>query len=202
MRLIAFGDSHTYGGELPGGSGHGHAGKFGYDQPSPVAWPQLIANHLNCECVNVAQPGYSNKEILTRILKFQFQPMDRAVVMWTHVTRDVIFTHNDNDIKIGPNRINDSPRVKYYYMAHGDHDMQVSAWLYMDHAALYLQSQQVEFAMTTYDAWNPLSRIGKNHININKTFQDLGTDFVQDKIHFGVQSHISLSEQIISDLGW
>lgn len=202
MRLIAFGDSHTYGEELPGGSGHGLAGKFGYDEPSPVAWPQLVANHLGCECINVAQPGYSNKEILTRVLKFQFQPMDRVVILWTHVSRDVIFEHNGNDVKVSANRLNENPRVKYYYMAHGDYDMQVSAWLYMDHAAAHLQSQNIDFGMATYDAWNKQSCVGKNHININKTLQDLGTDFTQDKIHFGVQSHVSLSKQMISDLGW
>jgi hypothetical protein len=202
MRLIAFGDSHTYGGELPGGSGSGHAGNFGYTEPSPVAWPQLVANHLDCECVNIAQPGYSNKEILMRVLKFQFQPMDHVIILWTHVSRDIIFTHNGNDVKVSASRLNENPKVKYYYMAHGDHDMQVSAWLCMDHAASHLQLQNIKFGMATYDTWNAGSRVGKNHININKTFQDLGTDFLPDNAHFGVQSHVSLSKQMISDLGW
>lgn len=202
MRLIAFGDSHTYGEELPGGGGHGYAGKFGYDQPSPAAWPQLVANHLTCECVNLAQPGHSNKEILTRVLKFQFQPMDHVVILWTHVSRDVIFEHDGDDVKISSNRLNENPRVKYYYMAHGDHDMKISAWLCVNHAALHLQHQHINFGMATYDAWDSQLCVGPNYININKTFQDHAVDLAKDNMHLGVHSHVSLSKQMISDLGW
>ena len=202
MRVIAFGDSHTYGEELPGGGGHGLAGKFGYDQPSPVAWPQLIADQLSYECVNLAQPGYSNKEILISILKYNFQPDDRALVLWTHIARDVIFEIGGTDVKVSPNRIKDNFKAKYYYMSHGEHDMKISAWLHVSHAASHFHAQQIKFGMATYDAWDSDLCVGTNYININKTFRDHAVDLAKDNMHLGVQSHVNMSRQIISDLGW
>jgi hypothetical protein len=202
MRLIAFGDSNTYGDGLPGVGGHGLAGQYGYDQPSPMAWPQLLADRLNCECLNLAQPGYCNKEILASILKFQFEPTDHVVVLWTHVSRDVVFEDHNSHVKISAAKAKDSPKVRHYFMAHSEYDMQVTAWLQMSHAALYLQSQQVKFAMATYDTWDPALCIGKNYTSVNKTFRDVGVDFGSDNIHFGTQSHINLTEQMIKDLCW
>jgi len=60
MRLIAFGCSYTYGAGLEDcftpPIGHGPI-------PSKFAWPQLVANELNMECINMSSSGASNKEI-------------------------------------------------------------------------------------------------------------------------------------------
>ena len=84
MRLITFGCSYTYGTGLedcftpPLGSG---------PIPSKFAWPQLVANDLNMDCVNMSSPGSSNKEILNTLLNFKFDSSDVVIVMWTFLER-------------------------------------------------------------------------------------------------------------------
>jgi hypothetical protein len=84
MRLIAFGCSNTYGHGLvdcfipPGAAG---------PIPSKFAWPQLVANELNMDCINMALPGSSNKEILNTLLNFKFDVTDVVIVMWAYIER-------------------------------------------------------------------------------------------------------------------
>ena len=84
MRLIAFGCSFTYGVGLadcftpPYGAGL---------VPSKFAWPQLVANELNMDCINMSSPGSSNKEILNTLLNFKFEPTDVIIVMWSFINR-------------------------------------------------------------------------------------------------------------------
>ena len=57
-RLITFGCSNTYGHGLP--DCHVPPNEAG-PNPSKVAWPQLLADRRGLECVNLGQPGGSNK---------------------------------------------------------------------------------------------------------------------------------------------
>ena len=92
MRLVAFGCSYTYGSGLsdcfvpPKGNG---------PIPSKFAWPQLVANELNLECINMSLPGASNKEILNTLLNFKFDSSDVFIVMWTFLERWCILTDSE-----------------------------------------------------------------------------------------------------------
>ena len=84
MRLITFGCSFTY--------GHGLEDCFTPPlEPGPIpskfAWPQLVANDLNMDCVNMSSPGSSNKEILHTLLNFKFNSTDVVVIMWSFIER-------------------------------------------------------------------------------------------------------------------
>jgi hypothetical protein len=92
-RLVAFGCSNTYGEGLPDCWDDGQAGP----KPSKYVWPQLLADDLNLECVNLSVPGTSNKQICNDILNTNFKPTDIVFIMWTYFSRTCCFQDNDND---------------------------------------------------------------------------------------------------------
>ena len=69
--VVILGCSHTYGVGLKdcwldvGGPGD--------LPPSKLAWPQLMANKLNIECINASKWGSSNRETWHRIINFDFK---------------------------------------------------------------------------------------------------------------------------------
>ena len=73
-RLVAFGCSHTY------GEGLEDCWNWETRKAGPVAskfaWPQILANLLKRECVNLGRRGASNKEILHNIQMFDFEKDD------------------------------------------------------------------------------------------------------------------------------
>jgi len=89
-RLIAFGCSHTYGVGLP------DCYKLGktLGTPSKLSWPQLVANELNYECVNLSEPGSSNKRITYNVSKFNFLSTDLVMILWTYPARHCIIKDN------------------------------------------------------------------------------------------------------------
>ena len=53
-------------------------------EPSKYAWPQLVADRLGYECVNVSKPGLGAKGAWHLLIANQqlFKPNDILVVMW------------------------------------------------------------------------------------------------------------------------
>ena len=63
MRLVAFGCSQTWGSALPDVWGIKENQTIHERGVSKYAWPKLLANKLDVECVNLGIAGASNKEI-------------------------------------------------------------------------------------------------------------------------------------------
>lgn len=87
-RIIAFGCSNTY--------GHGLSDCFEPNsreagpRASRLAWPQLVANQIGYECVNLGICGASNKLITYRAQNYQFGSRDVAVFLWSYLHRHCI----------------------------------------------------------------------------------------------------------------
>jgi hypothetical protein len=97
-RIIAAGCSYTF--------GHGledcftpptNPGPF----PSKFAWPQLVSSAVDKECINLATPGGSNKEIAYNLNKFNFKPDDICLIQWTFVHRNTLYFNESKFEKIG-----------------------------------------------------------------------------------------------------
>jgi hypothetical protein len=104
MRLITFGCSYTQGIGLDGGTFKDHESYRSphdailYIQPaSEHAWPQLLADKLNLECVNLGRGGSSPKFILQMIKEFQFQPSDTVIIQWPAGSRRVVWAEEGSD---------------------------------------------------------------------------------------------------------
>lgn len=97
-RIIAFGCSYTF--------GHGLSDCFQTKNfepgpsPSQLAWPQLVANSLGWECVNLGVCGAGNKQISHIAHRFEFGSRDVAVFLWSYIHRHCIIDplHPDHDV--------------------------------------------------------------------------------------------------------
>jgi len=115
MRLITFGCSLTQGIGLDGKNFRNHEY---YRSPqdavqkikpaSNLAWPQLLANKLNLECVNLGRGGSSPKFVFQMIKEFQFQSTDTVVIQWPASHRKVVWAE-ESEIPTNPTPYN--PKV-------------------------------------------------------------------------------------------
>lgn len=216
-RLIAFGCSHTYGMSL---EDNFTKDKFsaGY-KSSKHAWPEILADKLNLECVNNGICAASNLEILISILRQQYHCNDTVFVLWTTPYRDMLKFEN-YDLKIGSflidktfsskdlnktvipdlisNKINPNEVInitKKYFSTHEFVDMEFRSYLYQFTAALFLQSKNLQFKFAS--AWNwPLDTTDvPNFISKINILNDIKKiDYALDKKHFGPKTHKEIAK--------
>lgn len=178
MRIICFGGSNTFG--------------SGLDDPEN-AWPNVLGKLENCEIVNKSRAGSSNLEILYEILKFNFQPDDKAVILWVPPYRDYMF---DPEQQMGA-WVDDSELKTNWMLAHSNKDLVMRNWFYISHANDYLNNNKIVFinsAETIRDLnkYKPkfklpiLSDIKMDRI---KFFGDKASD----NVHPGIKSHIKIA---------
>ena len=93
-RLIAFGDSNTFGHGLP--DCWDEKGKGPLDIPSKLAWPETLSKLMKHQHnpVNKSWPGASNDMIWHEGLRFNYGNKDVAVFMWTYLGRMSILADN------------------------------------------------------------------------------------------------------------
>ena len=82
MRLVAFGCSNTFGQALPDVWDYKKNVSISKQGPSKYAWPQVLADKLNLECVNLGTPGASNKEVWFHIVNTEFKKSDIVIILW------------------------------------------------------------------------------------------------------------------------
>lgn len=118
MRLVTFGCSLTY-------------GQFLEDRDTQ-SWPAQLGAMLNVPVVNMGIHGASNKEILYRILNFDFQSDDVCVILWTNLSRWIIFNENNSD-RLGAwqNTKQASAFVEHFW---NDYDMELDLFERANHA--------------------------------------------------------------------
>jgi hypothetical protein len=157
-RLITFGCSLTYGHGLEDcwtKSGHPTI------NPSKYAWPQLVADELEIECLNFSQPGASNKYILYTLQNFVFQKNDIVLCLWSHAERYTVLKENDYRI-IGP-WINEKYVKMYYKHLYDDYDGLHDLYTRANWAKNYLDLLDIKnlhavcsekYKSKLFDAWN------------------------------------------------
>lgn len=147
-RLITFGCSFTYGQGLPGCKLGNNYSKIS-NSPSELAWPALLGNLLKLETINKGIPGASNLEILYQILNFKFNKDDIIVIMWSLSDRDLFFISNKNKFKpyrqLGLWLTNKTGFVFKWLQNFNVVDQIVKSWIYMNHADLYLSSNNLKY---------------------------------------------------------
>jgi len=221
-RVISFGCSHTFGMGLPDVY-LGIEKNFEVAQhPSAYAWPQLIANNLNLECINKGICAASNLQILNEIVSFDFQPLDKVYVLWTTPYRDWLKFENYN-LKIGSFLIDKTfnkaelynliiPGVidksldpativkiaQKYFSVHDLADMEFRSWLHQFTTGMFLESKNINFVFSTGWAWNQNTTPFKSYIkslNVLNQIKDL--DYALDGRHFGPKTHGQMANLLI-----
>lgn len=104
-RLIAFGDSFTFGNDL-----------HDWDDltPSQSTWPALFAQYLKLEYICAAEPGASNNSIARKVLSFDFCSDDLVILNWTWINRWDFFNGKEWET-LRPSGCEDSIFARYYY---------------------------------------------------------------------------------------
>jgi hypothetical protein len=152
MRLIAFGCSNTYGQGLhdcylKGGPG---------PHPSKYAWPAQLAKMLDCECVNMAHPGSSNKLIWHRVMNFDFAQTDIVVIHWSLLHRSSVIYKDKEHINLGLWNIIEKdigdPWKRFITAINDDYDRLLDSCSYIDHANLYLRDKINKLANVVFNA--------------------------------------------------
>lgn len=69
------------------------------NKASFYAWPSVLAQLINYNCVNKGHGGSSNLEILHNILDTcqQWKPGDLVIVMWSYYERNIFYNIEDNN---------------------------------------------------------------------------------------------------------
>lgn len=221
-RLIAFGCSHTYGMGLEDSFIEEEPFKP-YISPSKYAWPNLLAEQLDRECVNLSIPGGSNLEILYSILDFKFQKSDSVVVGWTSPLRDIV-VYPESTVRIAPFLVNGMfaedqvkeivPNLypgsnsvelqeinKKYFQVHSDTDMNIRSWLHQYTAGCYLKSKNIDFHFSSVWGWKPTHIKIESFITLENFLEHLGDcnqlDFARDKMHMGPNAHQLFAAEVL-----
>jgi len=91
-RLIAFGCSNTLGQALPDIWNFDKNKPNNDKGPSKYAWPQLLANKLDVECINNGIQGNAPKDTWWLIMNFPFKDNDIVTILWPHIFRTTFLT--------------------------------------------------------------------------------------------------------------
>jgi hypothetical protein len=197
-RLIAFGDSFTYGHYL--------------DDHQTQSWPARLGLKLGIDVVNKADPGSSNVEILAEVLNFEFEKDDLIIIGWTYVERDVVFKKDtlfkigktSRFINYGKNRRlqawTDDPVCEQWFNIFTDYDLGIKSGLHIHHAELFLDSLQLKqyHFLSHIQSYNPFENspkwIHKPKNLINIIFKKV--DLANDNNHPGILSHQLLADKL------
>jgi len=187
-RLVTFGCSYTFGMGLK----DIYKNPTNLPFPSIYSWPNWLGIKLQMEVINKSHPGSGNKEILNKILKFNFQNDDLVIIMWSHFVRfDYYFIHNNKY---------EGKRVNLEYDKNTDYfwDNAYKNYLAMQHAALYLRAKNVR--SLAFIAFKPdyLQYPKPDFLDIPNFFtvEDYVKDKALDDGHFGIESHKCLAEML------
>jgi hypothetical protein len=220
-RLIASGCSLTYGHGLPdcvSKQNIKHAGK----KPSELAWPSLVAEKLNRNCVNLSRPGASNKQIWHSLLNFDYQPDDIVIVYWSFIHRYCSLISSDavNHVYLDINAPHKESKI-YYKKIFTEYDSLLDFYLRVRDTDLFLKSQNIEkiIHMTVenldnsnsihrirYDVPLPehkksFSRVPKFHNKFSIVDRNsIWVDMALDDDHPGIRSHQLFADQLLSIL--
>ena len=94
-RVIACGCSNTYGHGLKDITDNFGKMYMPLRGPSKLAWPQLLADKLGYECVNLSMPASSNKLISYKLTDQKIEKDDVVVFLWTFLLRTCILKEID-----------------------------------------------------------------------------------------------------------
>jgi hypothetical protein len=203
-RLIAFGDSFTYGHGLS--DCHIPEKNWQGPMPSKFAWPQVLGDMLGIEVINKSICGSSNIQILKEILIYEnVLPTDIVMVGWTFNLRDCIFKKNvfgvESELRVSAWH-DDDTIVKNYFNVHNNHDLAVRAGLYIHHAESYLKTKtdnQYHFSALPQKWYNtdgiPEFIKHPQHFIAGRII-DHSTDMALDNSHPGPISHRQAAEKL------
>lgn len=205
-RLVTFGCSNTKGDGLPDVYDKVRKETPTWSKPSTYAWPKLLADKLEYECLNLAVSGSSNKHICNIALNTQFKESDTVIFMWTYFSRSCVFQQEG----VEPSRImiQDTevfPRkrrwiLNYYKKYYTDADAIIDAYVRMNLAKQFLDSKGIKNYHTSCHETDDIDNVEAPLWN-NVELLDIGftkprLDVALDNQHPGLLGHKRFSNNL------
>ena len=197
--LVTFGDSCTY--------GHGLKDCIAKDgrnpgkKPSKFAWPTLLAEQMDYDCVNLGIPGASNKEILHKVLDTKL-PDNAVVIMgWSFYNRTCIIKKHSIE-QIG-NWQNSKASKSFFKHIHDDYDMHLDFYLranfiknYLDNLGIENYHWRLEETLEKQKPrWNAVKFPDFDYHKVRKKYP-----LAMDNLHPGEEAHQKLSEVFLNKI--
>ena len=207
-RLVAFGCSNTYGEGLEDCWILSPSGSNMRDGPNPskFAWPMVLANIMDLECVNLSLPAASNKWICNKVLNTKLSNTDTVVFMWSYFDRTCFFQDDNTyrrlmgqDIANVTMSASDKKYTKQFYKQfYTRTDLLIETFMKINFAKLFLDTHGIKnYHFTCDDMLTKMSVPVWNCANV--TIPDgikHNVDFALDNQHPGPVSHSIIASQI------
>ena len=191
-RLVAFGCSNTFGSWLPDTEDR-------ISKPSKFAWPQILADKLNLECVNLGSPAASNKEIWWKILNYQPVKTDIVIILWSWYDRYCIITDSDViKLHIHHDNIRSNNFSKYL---HHTYDMQIDFYLRCNHINQFLKNKVK--LIRHNNQGKLLINSSFNEIDFLKADMNTIRDMLPkalDNSHPGIEAHEQFAKEVYNEI--
>ena len=142
-RLVTFGCSNTFGYALSDVWDYKKNIPIVDGPPSKYAWPQLLADKLDLECVNLGIPGASNKQIWHTIINTEFFETDIVIILWSWYNRWCVLDKKQNNNKIKQfhqYQKNNDAKIFFKHL-HTTYDMVVDFYLRCNHIETLLKDK-------------------------------------------------------------
>lgn len=208
-RLVTFGCSFTYGMGLedcyiPDDPWHICTGRPG-PEPSMYAWPQLTANALKMDCVNLGQAGISNKTIAHKILTTEFKKSDTVAIMWTFFSRTSVIRESGIE-EISVWRDERTSRV-YYKVLHTDENSIFDNYEHINFCNFYLKDKVAKIVNVL--AMKSITDLREsdfaaphwNTVNLDLVMDEYHKfPLSQDGIHPGAEAHQAFSQRLLKNI--
>lgn len=196
-RIIFFGCSLTYGHGLP------DCIIPPYDpgpKPSKFSWSYIVSKYLQGECINLSEPGSSNKKIWNNILNFNYHKDDIVFIQWTFSERSALIKKN-KVINISPWNQYDEEYFKNWY---DPYDSRLMTKLYIQDANSALEKKKIKFynlvaESCDKDVFKLKDRIVE-HIPIYIMSYRKNYDKALDNEHPGVECNAVYAKKILNFL--
>jgi hypothetical protein len=198
MRLVAFGCSYTRGTALDDVWNFDKNCSI-YPMPSKHAWPQVIADKLGLECVNLGKGGYSNKAIWHTVVNFDFKPNDLIFIHWSFLDRYHFYENKDVGHIVDHKSDSLRDRAFFKYL-HSDYDMLNDMYMRINHidSLLYGKTRyHLQIAPTDVPPWNN-TKIQEIYLEDFK----IKYPRANDNSHPGILAHNEFASTLIQTLGY
>lgn len=196
MRLVAFGCSYTRGTALDDIWDFKNNCSI-FPQPSKYAWPQVIADELGIECVNLGKGGYSNKAIWHTIVNFDFEPNDIVFIHWSYLDRYHYYETNNSGTIVDHRGTTLRDRAFFKYL-HSDYDMKNDLFMRINHIdSLLYEKKRYHLLIEPADfpSWN---RTAINELYLTNCKNKYPR--ANDNSHPGILAHKEFATKILQTL--
>ncbi len=202
-RLVVFGCSYTYGHGLPDCFVEpSHPGLT----PSNLAWPKLVANKLDYECLNLSCPGSGNFQILMSVLGTEFQEDDFVIMAFSYFTRFDMYQITDmkgNGKIVKPDTTDYKNLVlDTQYNENYEEQNIWNNWLAIHHCEKFLMSKSIKHC-SFLNIPTKAKKDKPEMLDLNNFVKDIGLiveDKAMDNKHPGLISHRILAGQIFNKI--